>query len=37
VDQLLAIAADRPLALLTATRDVEHSGAEVLRRYLAER
>lgn len=37
VDRLVAIAADRPLALVTATRDVEHSGATVLRELLLER
>jgi uncharacterized protein YeaO (DUF488 family) len=37
VDHLVAIAADRPVALVTATRDVEHSGATVLRELLLER
>jgi len=36
VSRLRTIAADEGLVLLTATRDVEHSGAEVLRRYLIE-
>lgn len=34
VEHLAALAADGPLALVTATRDVAHSGAEVLRRHL---
>ena len=34
VERLAAIAEDRHLTLVTATRDVEHSGAEVLRRHL---
>jgi uncharacterized protein YeaO (DUF488 family) len=34
VEHLVTIAARRPVTLLTATRDVEHSGAEVLRRHL---
>jgi uncharacterized protein YeaO (DUF488 family) len=34
VEHLVSIAARRRVSLLTATRDVEHSGAEVLRRHL---
>jgi uncharacterized protein YeaO (DUF488 family) len=34
VEHLASIAARRRVSLLTATRDVEHSGAEVLRRHL---
>lgn len=37
VGHLLEVATERPLVLVTATRDVDHSGAEVLRAYLAER
>ncbi|MCB1015219.1 MAG: DUF488 family protein [Acidimicrobiales bacterium] len=37
VTRLLAIAATRPVALVTATRDVEHSGARVLRDHLVQR
>jgi uncharacterized protein YeaO (DUF488 family) len=33
-ERLAAIARERRLTLLTATRDVEHSGAEVLRQHL---
>lgn len=36
VAALRAIAARRTVVLLTATRDVVHSGAEVLRRFLTE-
>lgn len=36
VTRLLAIAATRPVALVTATRDVEHSGARVLRDHLVQ-
>lgn len=36
VARLRAIAADHTVVLLTATRDVGHSGAEVLRGFLAE-
>lgn len=32
--RLRQLAARRPVVLLTATKDVEHSGAEVLRRML---
>jgi uncharacterized protein YeaO (DUF488 family) len=35
VDRLAEVARARRLTLLTATRDVDHSGAEVLRRHLA--
>ncbi|MHB8680870.1 MAG: DUF488 domain-containing protein [Acidimicrobiales bacterium] len=35
VARLRAIAVDRNLTLLTATRDVEHSGAVVLRNSIA--
>lgn len=34
VERLATIAARERVVLLTATRDVEHSGAEVLRRHL---
>lgn len=34
VEHLVAVAEDRPLLLVTATRDVAHSGAEVLRQHL---
>lgn len=37
VDRLVEAARSVPLILLTATRDVEHSGAEVLRQVLEER
>lgn len=37
VDRLAALAADRPVTLLTATRDVEHSGARVLQDVLTRR
>jgi uncharacterized protein YeaO (DUF488 family) len=36
VAQLRQLAADRPLTLLTATRDIEHSHAAVLADVLAE-
>jgi uncharacterized protein YeaO (DUF488 family) len=35
VDHLLGLGSTQPLVLLTATRDVEHSGACVLRDHLA--
>lgn len=35
--RLRGIAAKRPLVLLTATRDVEHSGAKVLHDVLEDR
>jgi uncharacterized protein YeaO (DUF488 family) len=34
VERLAALAPPRRITLLTATRDVEHSGAEVLRQHL---
>jgi uncharacterized protein YeaO (DUF488 family) len=34
IEQLDTLADGRPLVLLTATRDVEHSGAEVLAEHL---
>lgn len=34
VERLAALAGRQRLTLLTATRDVEYSGAEVLRRHL---
>jgi uncharacterized protein YeaO (DUF488 family) len=37
LDELAALAGERPVTLLTATRDVEHSGARVLRGVLARR
>jgi len=37
VDHLLRVGAIRSLVLLTATGDVEHSGARVLRDHLASR
>jgi uncharacterized protein YeaO (DUF488 family) len=37
VEHLRSVARRRPVVLLTATRDVEHSGAEVLRRHLQAR
>ncbi len=37
VARLSGFADEDGLVLLTATRDVEHSGAEVLRRHLTER
>lgn len=36
IDRLAALSAERPLVLLTASRDVEHSSAEVLRAVLVE-
>ena len=36
VERLRAIARSQDLILVTATKDVEHSGAEVLRRVLSE-
>lgn len=36
VERVLTLAADRPLVLLTATKDVEHSQAAVLREFLVE-
>lgn len=35
VDHLLEVASTQPILLLTATGDVEHSGARVLRDHLA--
>ncbi|QNG18233.1 DUF488 family protein [Rhodococcus triatomae] len=35
-DRIRTLADGRPLVLLTATRDVEHSNAEVLAEYLRE-
>jgi uncharacterized protein YeaO (DUF488 family) len=37
ITRLRALARDRPVDLVTATRDVEHSGARVLRDLLAAR
>ena len=37
VERLLELARTQPVALLTATRDVEHSGAQVLHAHLASR
>jgi uncharacterized protein YeaO (DUF488 family) len=37
VDHLIALANAETITLLTATRDVEHSGARVLRDYLVGR
>jgi uncharacterized protein YeaO (DUF488 family) len=37
VNRLVELARDRPVTLLTATRDVEHSGARVLQQLLARR
>jgi uncharacterized protein YeaO (DUF488 family) len=37
VDHLLGLGSTETLVLLTATGDVEHSGARVLRDYLASR
>jgi uncharacterized protein YeaO (DUF488 family) len=37
VDHLLKLASTRPVVLLTATRDVEHSGARVLHDHLESR
>ena len=36
VERLRAVARSQDLILVTATKDVEHSGAEVLRRVLSE-
>lgn len=36
VDRVLTLAEDRPLILLTATKDLEHSQAVVLRDFLVE-
>ncbi|RVW02677.1 DUF488 domain-containing protein [Rhodococcus xishaensis] len=36
VERVLALAQNRPLVLLTATQDVEHSHASVLRQFLEE-
>lgn len=36
VDRLLSVAASGPLLLLTATKDVAISGAEVLRQHLEQ-
>ncbi|MDH6680615.1 uncharacterized protein YeaO (DUF488 family) [Rhodococcus sp. LBL1] len=35
-ERVLTLAGDRPLVLLTATKDVEHSNAAVLREFLLE-
>jgi uncharacterized protein YeaO (DUF488 family) len=37
VDRLVELACKRPLTLLTATRDVEHSAAQVLQHVLTRR
>lgn len=37
VDRLIELARDQPVTLLTATRDVEHSGALVLHHVLTRR
>jgi uncharacterized protein YeaO (DUF488 family) len=37
VDRLVGMAREQPVTLLTATRDVEYSGAWVLRQVLARR
>jgi uncharacterized protein YeaO (DUF488 family) len=37
VDRLLELASRQPVTLLTATRDVEHSGVRVLQRVLTRR
>ena len=37
VDRLVELAHERPVTLLTATRDVEHSGALVLHEVLTRR
>jgi uncharacterized protein YeaO (DUF488 family) len=37
VARLRSLAGKRRITLLTATRDVEHSGARVLERYLSRR
>ncbi|QBJ97908.1 DUF488 family protein [Rhodococcus sp. ABRD24] len=36
VDRLLTLAHDRPIVLLTATQDVEHSHAAVLQQFLQD-
>ena len=36
VERMLSLADDRPIVLLTATKDIEHSHAEVLRAFLRE-
>ncbi|WP_433611705.1 DUF488 domain-containing protein [Prescottella agglutinans] len=36
VERVRTLAGDRPLVLLTATKDVEHSHAAVLREFLLE-
>jgi len=36
VEHLREVARERPVTLVTATRDVERSGAEVLRRHLLD-
>ncbi|MGF7122546.1 DUF488 domain-containing protein [Rhodococcus sp. TAF43] len=36
VERVLELAHDRPLVLLTATKDVEHSHAAVLRQFLRD-
>lgn len=36
VEQVLDLAEDRPIILLTATRDTEHSHVEVLRDFLRQ-
>jgi uncharacterized protein YeaO (DUF488 family) len=37
VDHLIELSRTTPVMLLTATRDVEHSGAEVLHRVVTDR
>jgi uncharacterized protein YeaO (DUF488 family) len=37
VDRLVELMRTEPITLLTATRDVEHSGARVLEQFLASR
>jgi uncharacterized protein YeaO (DUF488 family) len=37
VDHLIALAGTETITLLTATRDLEHSGARVLRDHLLDR
>ena len=37
VDRLIGLARSKPITLLTATRDVEHSGARVLQEHLTSR
>ena len=37
IEHLAELAAERPLRLVTATRDVEHSGAQVLLEHLLDR